>query len=144
MALCSIPDCHLANYLPGCPKFAPSEYALLLFVVGPHSQLRAAGTATVWSFAGSEVPTASPEWGHDMHASHVFIAAEFDRPALVGAPSLLFLAIAGLCLLLALHFLRRVVVPVGPLLQAAAAVAMVALSVGAALLFLIAAAWGAR
>jgi hypothetical protein len=52
---------------------------------------------------------------------------------------LLYLIIAGACLLLALHLLKRAVAPIGVLVQAAAALAAVGLAVGTALLLIAAA-----
>jgi hypothetical protein len=55
------------------------------------------------------------------------------------APATLYLIIAIVCLVVALRFLRRALAPIGPLLQAIAATAIIALSVGAALVLLTAA-----
>jgi len=48
----------------------------------------------------------------------------------------LYVLVAGLCLLLALRFLKNALAPIGPLVQAVAAAALAALAVGAALVFL--------
>jgi hypothetical protein len=50
-----------------------------------------------------------------------------------------YLFIAMLCLVIALRFIKRALVPIGPLLQAIAATAVVTLAVGAALVLLTAA-----
>ncbi|MFC4064823.1 hypothetical protein [Actinoplanes subglobosus] len=55
------------------------------------------------------------------------------------AGSLLYLVIAGACLLLALHLIKRAVAPIGALVQAAAALAAGGLAVGAALVLIAAA-----
>jgi len=57
---------------------------------------------------------------------------------------LLYLIVAALCLVAALRFLRRALAPIGVLVQVTAAAAMVGLAVGAALVFLTAAALSAR
>jgi hypothetical protein len=44
-----------------------------------------------------------------------------------------------LCLIIALRFIKRALVPIGPLLQAIAATAVITLAIGAALVLLIAA-----
>jgi hypothetical protein len=54
------------------------------------------------------------------------------------------LVAAGICLLVALHYLRRMFVPVGELARVVAAAAMVALSIGAALVLLVAISIGGR
>jgi hypothetical protein len=59
-------------------------------------------------------------------------------------PVALYLIIAILCLVIALRFLRRVLIPIGPLLQAIAATAIVTLAVGAALVLLTAALMSGR
>jgi hypothetical protein len=51
----------------------------------------------------------------------------------------LYLMIAGLCLGLALRSLKQALVPIGEIVRAAAALAVVGLSVSAALVFLVAA-----
>ncbi|MEU4157148.1 hypothetical protein [Actinoplanes sp. NPDC026670] len=53
--------------------------------------------------------------------------------------SLLYLIIAGTCLVLALHLLKRATAPIGALVQAAAALAAVGLAVATALVFIAAA-----
>jgi len=57
-------------------------------------------------------------------------------------PGLLPLLVAGLCLLLALRFLKSALEPIGPLVHAVAAAALVALTVGAALVLLAVALFG--
>jgi hypothetical protein len=57
---------------------------------------------------------------------------------------LLYLAVVGICLLTALHYLRQMAVPVGPLVRVVAAAAMVALSIGVALVLLVTIAIGGR
>ena len=57
---------------------------------------------------------------------------------------LLYLALTGACLLVALHYLGRTVAPVGPLIRIVAAAAMAALSIGAALVLLVAVTIGGR
>ncbi len=54
--------------------------------------------------------------------------------------SLVYLLCAAFCLVFALRLLRRMLAPVGPLLQAAAAAVLVAVAIGAALVLLAAAA----
>jgi hypothetical protein len=65
-------------------------------------------------------------------------------PASLGAHALLYLLVAALCLIFALRFMRTALAPIGPLLQAVAAAALVALAIGAALVFLTAAAFSGR
>jgi hypothetical protein len=55
---------------------------------------------------------------------------------------LVYLASAGVCLLAALHYLKRMAAPVGPLVRVVAAAAMVALAIGVALVLLITVAIG--
>jgi hypothetical protein len=57
-----------------------------------------------------------------------------------GDHAVLYLLIAGGCLLLALRFVKRALQPVGQLVHAVAAAALVAFSIGAALVLLAAAA----
>jgi len=38
IALGKVPACHMAACVSGCPKFADTEYALLLLVLGPQTQ----------------------------------------------------------------------------------------------------------
>ncbi|GIF40235.1 hypothetical protein [Actinoplanes xinjiangensis] len=57
----------------------------------------------------------------------------------IQAGGLLYLIMAGACLLLALQLLRRAVAPIGALVQAAAALAAMGLAVGAALVLIAAA-----
>ena len=52
--------------------------------------------------------------------------------------AVLYLVIAMLCLVIAMRFVKRALVPIGPLLQAVAAAAVVAFAVGAALVLLVA------
>jgi hypothetical protein len=54
--------------------------------------------------------------------------------------AVLSLMIAGVCLLLALRYMKKALQPVGALVQAAAAAALVAFSIGAAFVLLTAAA----
>jgi hypothetical protein len=54
-------------------------------------------------------------------------------------PAVLYLVIAIVCLIVALRFLKRALVPLGPLLQAIAATAVITLAIGAALVLLTAA-----
>jgi hypothetical protein len=63
-----------------------------------------------------------------------------SEPAFLRDRALVYLVIAGVCLLVALRFLRRVLAPIGLLVHAIAAVAIVTLAVSAALLFLAASA----
>jgi hypothetical protein len=51
-----------------------------------------------------------------------------------------YLFIAAICLIIALRYLRRALIPIGPLVRVVAAVAVVALAIGAALVLLTAAA----
>ncbi|MEV6850859.1 hypothetical protein [Actinoplanes sp. NPDC051411] len=74
-----------------------------------------------------------------MNGSHSVI---LSTGAAVSGYELFYLAVAGLCLLTALHYLRRMAVPVGPLVRAVAAAAMVALTIGGALVLLLAIAIG--
>jgi hypothetical protein len=53
-----------------------------------------------------------------------------------------YVLVAVLCLLLAVHFMRSALAPIGPLVHAVVAVALVALAIGAALVFLTAALLG--
>jgi hypothetical protein len=57
-----------------------------------------------------------------------------------GSHALLYLFIAGLCLVLALRAMRAALAPIGQLVQAVVAAALVALAIGAALVLLTAAA----
>jgi hypothetical protein len=59
----------------------------------------------------------------------------FEPPA----GTLLYLIIAGACLFLALHLIKRAIAPIGVLVQAAAALAAGGLAVGAALVLIAAA-----
>jgi hypothetical protein len=76
--------------------------------------------------------------------SEAFRAFWTRPPALQHDHGLIYLVVAGLCLIVALRFLRRALAPVGLLVQVAAAVAIVGLAVGAALALLTAAAFSAR
>jgi hypothetical protein len=58
--------------------------------------------------------------------------------------TVLYLLIAGVCLVVALRYLRRALIPLGPLLQAIAATAVVALAIGVALVLLAAAVLSGR
>jgi hypothetical protein len=60
------------------------------------------------------------------------------------APAALYLLIAMLCLAVALRSLRRALIPIGLLLQAVAATALVTLAVGAAIVLLTAALLGGQ
>lgn len=55
--------------------------------------------------------------------------------------ALLYLVLAGVCLMIALRYLRRALQPVGPLVQAFAATAVVAFAIGIALVLIVAAAF---
>lgn len=87
-----------------------------------------------------------------MHPISTVLASSADTaqaltPEVPGLPrdhGLLYLVIAGLCLVLALHIRKWISVPIGPLVRAAVAVAVIGLAVGAALVFLIAAALTSR
>jgi hypothetical protein len=57
---------------------------------------------------------------------------------------LLYLAVAAICLLLALHYLRQMFVPMGELVRVLAAAAMIALSITTALALLVAITIGGR
>ena len=59
------------------------------------------------------------------------------------ARGVLYLAVAAICLVLALRLIRHLLIPMGALLQAAAAVAGTALAIVLALLLLVAAVAGA-
>lgn len=52
------------------------------------------------------------------------------------APAALYLIIAIVSLVIALRYIKRVLAPIGPLLQAIAATAIVTLAIGAALVLL--------
>ncbi|GLY07883.1 hypothetical protein [Actinoplanes sp. NBRC 101535] len=52
----------------------------------------------------------------------------------------LYLVVAGLCMALALVSLKNALAPIGEIVRAAAALALVGLAIGASLVFLIAAA----
>jgi hypothetical protein len=68
--------------------------------------------------------------------------ANFDAiPASWTDQPIVYLVLAALSLLLALRFMKRALAPIGALVQAVAAAAMVAVSVGAALVLLAAAAF---
>ncbi len=67
------------------------------------------------------------------------VALRFTTANLHGH-GLVLLLIAAACILIALRLLRTVVAPLGQLVQAVAAVAAVALAMGAAFVFLVAAA----
>ena len=54
----------------------------------------------------------------------------------LGVQPLLYVVIAAICLVLALRAMRSVLIPIGQLLQAVAAAALVALAIGAALVLL--------
>jgi hypothetical protein len=60
-------------------------------------------------------------------------------PSLAGDPSMLYLVLAGFCLLVGLRFLKRALQPFGVILEAAAAAAVVAFSLGLGLILLLAA-----
>jgi hypothetical protein len=66
------------------------------------------------------------------------------NPLGLEAPAVLYLIIAMLCLAVALRFIKRALVPIGPLLQALAATAAIALAIGAALVLMTAALLGGR
>jgi hypothetical protein len=57
---------------------------------------------------------------------------------------LAYLVIAGVCLVVALRFMKRSLAPIGMIVHAVAAAAVVALAIGAALVFLTAAALSGR
>jgi hypothetical protein len=61
------------------------------------------------------------------------------QPAL-HAPRLLYLALAAVLLVIALRFVRRALAPIGALVQAVAAAAVVAFATGLALILVVAAA----
>jgi hypothetical protein len=65
-------------------------------------------------------------------------------PHQLGNHAVLYMLVAGLCLVLALRFVRAALAPIGPLVHAVAAAALVALAIGAALVFLTAAAFSGR
>lgn len=62
----------------------------------------------------------------------------FGQHALPGR-SLLYLTVAGLSLLLALHLMRQALAPIGALVHAVAAAALVALAISTAIVLVIAA-----
>lgn len=55
--------------------------------------------------------------------------------------TVLYLVIAGLCLILALRSIKQSLAPIGEIIRAAASVALAGLSIGTALIFLAAALW---
>jgi hypothetical protein len=67
-----------------------------------------------------------------------------DQPQFLRDHGLIYLGIAALCLVVALRYLKRALAPIGPLVQAMAAVAIVTLAVSAALVFVVAAAFHTR
>ena len=69
-----------------------------------------------------------------------FDAAWADRPAILDGKLLVLIA-AAFFLLIALRFMKRALAPIGALVQAVAAAALVAVSIGAALVLLAAAAF---
>ncbi|WP_436529079.1 hypothetical protein [Actinoplanes sp. HUAS TT8] len=60
-------------------------------------------------------------------------------PSLAGDQPLLYLVLAGFCVIIGLRFLKRAMEPFGVVLEAAAAAAVVAFSLGIALVLLLAA-----
>ena len=72
-------------------------------------------------------------------STHAFDVSLPSSPAL---PDLgpLYLVLAAFLLLIALRFMKRALAPIGALVQAVAAAALVVFTIGAALVFLVAAA----
>jgi len=66
------------------------------------------------------------------------LAVKMNPLGLEGS-AVLYLIIAMLCLVVALRFIKRALVPIGPLLHAIAATAVVTLAIGAAVVLLTAA-----
>jgi hypothetical protein len=74
---------------------------------------------------------------------HLTSPAEFDTVHVSWTDQpLVFLVLAAFFLLIALRFMKRALAPVGALVQAFAAATLVAVSIGAALVLLAAAAFG--
>jgi hypothetical protein len=74
---------------------------------------------------------------------HLTSPAEFDAIAASWTDQpIVYLVVAALSLLLALRLMKRALAPVGALVQAFAAATLVAVSIGAALVLLAAAAFG--
>jgi hypothetical protein len=67
-----------------------------------------------------------------------------DWPALLPGPELLYLILAAICLLIALRFMRRTLVPIEALVDALVAAAVVAFTIGIALVLLVAAVLSGR
>lgn len=66
------------------------------------------------------------------------------QPDLLRDRGLLYLVIAGVCLIVALRLVKRALAQIGAMVQAVAAAAMVAFAIGAALGFLTTAAFSGR
>jgi hypothetical protein len=75
-----------------------------------------------------------------------FLVAAPGGPAaqLVAARPLLYLVVAGVCLVLALRLMKRALAPIGLLVRPVAAAVLAALAIGTALAFLTAAAVSGR
>lgn len=77
-----------------------------------------------------------------MPASHLSGWRLPAPPPELSQHSWILLLAAALCLTLALRWMRKALAPIGPLIHAVTAVTLVVLAIGAALIFVVAAALG--
>ncbi len=70
--------------------------------------------------------------------------AVIEQTDLIVRPDLLYLMLGMICLVAALGLLKRVLQPIGVVVQALAAAVLVFLAIGAGLVFMVAAAYSAR